>query len=1311
MLGPVNEKAWKYSLFMRNPKERAGVLSRLTFCWINSILQIGNKRVLDTSDLYPLLDEDKSRDLTDKLEQSWADEIRGSRLKGRTPHLTRALMSILSWSEYALILFSLFIGVACNILEPLLLGLLLTALLNTTRAGPIEDPMVYVYSGGLCASSLLRVLVLNQFNSKAQLMGMRWRSAVTGLVYKKVLRLNQKEVAQASTDHANTLITHDTQRMYDVVLKSGLILQGTLELLAVSVLLWQLIGFQSLTGILFITMLIGYYVGMWDVCLKLRSRIKFWAERRMSVISGVVENLRYVKMNSWEWLYRDKAGKYRKKEMQAIQQKSAILSSFATFLYTATTVAVFISLTTVAVTGEPLTLYNIFMTIALMRTIRLSSSSLFASGIKYMGEFSAAASRIQTFLQIDEYDSLKPNKRSLVKSKKIYRSFLDLTKSEISQYLSSEDVNKIQTEIKKGTTLAVPEYTEEFRDANIETVTAFVSLNNVTCHWGRTNQETALQNLNMRANAKELTLINGPGGSGKSTLLLAVLGELPVTEGSILTEGRMVYVPQKPCIFSDSLRENIVFGRPFNPFRYQAVLNACNLQKVIEKLPDGDLTLIGSQGVPLTEDQRVRVGLARAAFADAEIYLLDDPLSGVDTKIAEQVFDKCICGLMSKRLRIMVSRHLQYVERADQILTMRSGTIIHEVTSPMMGYKSVKLHSVSDDRNVKSGRGNSKSVEFPDSEEAEVIKIPSVVDRPVENDSLPCPVQGKTYWKYFSAAMWDPLIVLCALLFFLFQVILIAPDVWLLYISHTEYNLMTSEDTWYVYASLVAGPFLLVILRATVFVSTALRSSNKMYNTVMEAVLKGPANMFTKNPEKATEILDSFSKDVSAMDEILPGVFLDALQGACFTITAILLPALLNQCLLLFAVPLVVLFVLFWGYYLRTARQVRKLEVASRIPLSNHFAEMLRGLAVIRSHDMVDEFTDDVFRYQDSHCQTSCTAVILEAWVALRIDLLCVMYLAAVVFGAHLMNVGPAFTGISLVYAIQMACELSIYGVKRCFDVENYMTSVQRLLDHSNIESEPGYDNRTQPHEPWPSAGHVVCDNVSLTYEKDGLRALKDLTFSVSAGEKIGIVGRNGSGKSSVIHALFRMPEIEGKILIDDVDIKGMNLQRSRQGISVITKDPVIFCGNVRCNVDPFSKRTDKEVWEALDKVHLKPWVETLPKQLYQDLAECSAAFSTGEKQLVALARALVYNTKILVLDEATSVVDYKTDRLVQEIIRSKFKNSTIITVPHRLSTIIDYDRVMVLDNGRIVEFDKPETLLKKSDGYFAHLYGSQCPT
>ena len=406
--------------------------------------------------------------------------------------------------------------------------------------------------------------------------------------------------------------------------------------------------------------------------------------------------------------------------------------------------------------------------VAFIRTIRLSTSSTFAAGVNYIGVVSSSLKRIQTFLELEESVYLEDSySRKRTRSK--IRSFLDLTNPEMSHYLSNEDLSKISKDIEKGE--GVPLYEPALIKHQSLDITdnppddIHVTLENVTCHWGGGNKSIALRNITFRATTKELTLINGPAGCGKSSLLAAILGELPPTEGNISCVGKIAFVPQTPWIFTNTLRENILLGKQFNPFKYQAIVNSCTLQKDIDRLPDGDLTVVGANGFNLSEDQRARVGIARAAYFDADIYLLDDPLSAVDLRAAEQVFGKCICGLLSKRIRILVSRQLQYVERADQILTMRAGTIINEVTSQVMGYRSVKLHPPSESRERKPP--NNKTVEF--AIEQEIQEKYRTRSNLFEEEEMMGPVSCSVYWNYFRNGACVPFIVALALFFFAVQ--------------------------------------------------------------------------------------------------------------------------------------------------------------------------------------------------------------------------------------------------------------------------------------------------------------------------------------------------------------------------------------------------------------------------------------------------------------------------------------------------------------------------------------------------------------
>ena len=293
-------------------------------------------------------------------------------------------------------------------------------------------------------------------------------------------------------------------------------------------------------------------------------------------------------------------------------------------------------------------------------------------------------------------------------------------------------------------------------------------------------------------------------------------------------------------------------------------------------------------------------------------------------------------------------------------------------------------------------------------------------------------------------------------------------------------------------------------------------------------------------------------------------------------------------------------------------------------------------------------------------------------------------------------------TALSIVYALQLAVDTSQYGVRKCSEVENYMTSVERVVTYTRIEHEPGYENHNQPPENWPKHGQVKLKDLGLVYYQGGPKILKDVSFNINSHEKIGIVGRTGAGKSSLVAALFRMPQPTGDVIIDDVSICHINIQSSRRAMAVITQNPVLFTGSLRMNLDPFEEYEDQELWDALEKARLKAMVIKLPQQLRDEVKECGANFSAGERQLLCLARALLKKNKIIVMDEATANVDHKTDQIIQQTIRAKFKDCTVITIAHRLNTVIDYDRVLVLENGRVVEYDKPDILLLNEGGQFS---------
>ncbi|EDO36998.1 predicted protein, partial [Nematostella vectensis] len=1218
-----------------NPKGTASLLSRLTYWWMNDIFRIGNERPLENHDQYPLLDEDQTEALTVKLEQAW-DQTRVSPGNKRT-RLLKALIRMFPGYFYVFTICAGLMGALCNVLQPVFLSMLLSQLLN--EYGNKNSDWSYLYALGICLSALVRCLVLQQFADRNLLTAMRWRAATVGLIFKKVLRLSQTTLSKVTSGYVLDLVSGDVQRFDKVCFLVGYLALGVPEVAAVIGFMWYLIGWRSLSGALFMLLLVFYYSIMGGACASLRLRMAKITDRRLGLMASIVTGIRAVKMYAWEWPFRDMVQGVRRKEIGVLRLRSAILATFPSLQFSSTAIASLISLVTLAGTGTELTTYNVFVVVALLSTIRVSVCENIAKGAFSVGEFISSVERIQTFLELEEL----PRSRS-------HRHSSSSTSSQLPH--------------------------------------GQLSLSNITCYWNGDVSPPALRSLSCMAFPGELVLVTGPVGCGKSTLLSVILGEIPISSGKVLRGGKLAHVSQCPWVFSGTVRSNILFGKRYDPRLYDATLLACDLRKDINSFPDRDATVIGERGTMLSGGQRTRVALARAVYADADIYLLDDPLGTVDSKVGRHLFERCIQGILSKKTRILVTHQLQYLQNADHILLMKDGGITREGSYAEISQSSEEISFLEEHG------------------EAPVVPRPLLRDRSLEVEVWKeGPFRGleqadeerhtgsisyELYWRYLTAGVSPIVLTMLAMMF--------------VFVQGTWKEQRKLPLNFYIYGGLVGVALLLSVIRASLFFSSVLNSSQRLHNEMVESVLKAPVLFFDTNP--AGRIMNRFSKDIGCMDELLPDVLLDALQLILFSVGAVLLPSVLNPWLIIPVVPIVVLFVIIGKFYLKTSREIKRLEAINRSPVFAHLADTLEGLVTTRCHRMEKAFIKRFYKYQDVHNESWFLIVATVRWLALRLDLLCVIFETIVVISALLTHSG-AVTALSLIYAAQLAFDTSQVSVRQCSEVENYMTSVERVIAYTDLPSEPGYGNPTLPPAGWPHEGEMVLHDVTFKYHDDGHEVLKRISVHIKDGQKVGVVGRTGAGKSSLVRAIYRMPEPQGAIVVDDVDLGSINVQRARSAISVISQDPVLFSGTLRMNLDPFEKFTDDELWEAIEHASLKALVAGLPGKLYYEVVESGCNFSAGERQLICLARALLQKSSIIIMDEATANVDYQTDRLIQAKVREEFRNCTVITIAHRLSTIMDSDQLVVLDRGEVVETGSPTELLERRGGLFNRMYRS----
>ncbi|XP_009190354.1 multidrug resistance-associated protein 4 isoform X5 [Papio anubis] len=755
--------------------------------------------------------------------------------------------------------------------------------------------------------------------------------------------------------------------------------------------------------------------------------------------------------------------------------------------------------------------------------------------------------------------------------------------------------------------------------------------------------------------------------------------------------------------------------------------------KDLQLLEDGDLTVIGDRGTTLSGGQKARVNLARAVYQDADIYLLDDPLSAVDAEVSRHLFELCICQTLHEKITILVTHQLQYLKAASQILILKDGKMVQKGTYTEFLKSGIDFGSLLKKDNEESeqlpvpGTPTLRNRTFSESSVwSQQSSRPSLKDGAVETqDTENVPVtlsdenrsEGKVgfqaYKNYFRAGAHWIVIIFLILLNTAAQVAYVLQDWWLSYWANQQSTLNVTVNgggnvtkkldlNWYlgIYSGLTVATVLFGIARSLLVFYVLVNSSQTLHNKMFESILKAPVLFFDRNP--IGRILNRFSKDIGHLDDLLPLTVLDFIQTLLQVVGVVSVAVAVIPWIAIPLVPLGIVFIFLRRYFLETSRDVKRLESTTRSPVFSHLSSSLQGLWTIRAYKAEGRCQELFDAHQDLHSEAWFLFLTTSRWFAVRLDAICAMFVIVVAFGSLILakTLDAGQVGLALSYALTLMGMFQ-WCVRQSAEVENMMISVERVIEYTDLEKEAPWEYQKRPPPTWPHEGVIIFDNVNFMYSLDGPLVLKHLTALIKSREKVGIVGRTGAGKSSLISALFRLSEPEGKIWIDKILTTEIGLHDLRKKMSIIPQEPVLFTGTMRKNLDPFNEHTDEELWNALQEVQLKETIEDLPGKMDTELAESGSNFSVGQRQLVCLARAILRKNQILIIDEATANVDPRTDELIQKKIREKFAHCTVLTIAHRLNTIIDSDRIMVLDSGRLKEYDEPYVLLQNKESLF----------
>ncbi|XP_077594389.1 ATP-binding cassette sub-family C member 3 isoform X1 [Stigmatopora nigra] len=1325
------------------PESMAGFLSTMTFWWFTSMAIKGYKMPLEAKDLWSLNPRDSSKAMVPKLLKEWEKEQAKAKSKqnianevayckpppsstnhmgsnsGTSPEEVEVLLSsqkvvphqpsflrslIKAFGPYFLI------GSSYKLLQDIITFVnpqLLRMLISFTKQKGVPDWWGYSLAFLMFFTAFLQTLILHQHFQYCFVTGMHVRTALIGAIYRKALVITNAAKRSSTVGEVVNLMSVDAQRFMDLTTFLNMLWSAPLQIMLALYFLWQNLGPSVLAGVAVMILLIPFNA---VIAMKTRAyQVEQMQHKdsRIKLMNEILNGIKVLKLYAWENSFKGKVLAIRQKELNVLK-KAAYLGALSTMAWTSAPFLVALTTFAVYVTVDKnniLDAEKAFVSLSLFNILRFPLNML-PQVISSIVQTSVSLKRIQSFLSHDELDPNSVDRKN--------------TASDFS-----------------------------------------ITVVNGKFTWAK-EDPPVLQNINILVPQGSLLAIVGHVGCGKSSLISSLLGEMEKLDGDVSIRGSVAYVPQQAWIQNATLRDNILFGKTYNEQKYRCVLEACALTPDLDVLPGGDMTEIGEKGINLSGGQRQRVSLARALYSDADVYLLDDPLSAVDAHVSKHIFDNLIGpeGALKGKTRLLVTHGISYLPQVDNIVVMVDGKV-----SEMGSYQEllkqngafaeflrnyalediveedVATEEIIDDEELFPEDTLSNHIDMVDSEpgineaKRKFIRQISIISADGETpksrslrrhacsqrkhpepqgkkqlDGIEKLIQAETaetgrvklkvYLEY-AKAVGLLLSVLICILYGCQSAAAIGANIWLSEWTNDALRNQTEDNVNMrvgVYAALGITQGALMLANSLLSQAYSMVWAAKLlHSNMLQGVLRAPQAFFESTP--IGRLLNRFSKDVDSIDSQIPHQIDIWMRTFWYTLNVLLICSALTPFFLIVIVPLMVFYWWVQRFYVATSRQLKRLESISRSPIYSHFSETITGSSVIRAFGRHSAFVFMSDIKVDDNQQSYYPGIVSNRWLGVRIEFIgnCIVLFAALFAVTGKNDLNPGLVGLSVSYALQVTMSLN-WMVRMTSDLENNIVAVERVKEYSETKTEAPWEiEDKKPHLDWPMHGNVEFHNYSVRYREGLDLVLKNLTLSVKGGEKVGIVGRTGAGKSSMTLCLFRLLEAaEGEISIDDVKISEIGLHDLRSKLTIIPQEPVLFSGTLRMNLDPFEKYSDEELWKALEHSHLHKFVRNQQAKLEMECSEGGENLSVGQRQLICLARALLRKTRILILDEATAAIDLETDDLIQATIRTQFEDCTVFTIAHRLNTIMDYTRVLVLDKGQIAEFDTPANLLSQ---------------
>ncbi|XP_039496004.1 multidrug resistance-associated protein 1 isoform X5 [Drosophila santomea] len=1314
------------------PELSASFLSRITYQWFDKMALKGYRNPLEEKDLWDLRPQDSCSEVMPIFAHHWNQNVRKNyKNKARVepkaqfsngnvtfenPHGEKngrkkgmaSIMPPIYKSFGGVFLFGALMKLFTDILtfaQPQVLSLIIS-FVEAKEAEPEWKGIMYAVLLFVLAAA--QTFILGQYFHRMFIVGLRIRTALINAIYRKALRISNSTKKESTVGEIVNLMAVDAQRFMELTTYLNMIWSAPLQIGLALYFLWQQLGPSVLAGLAVMIILIPVNGVIASRIKTYQIRQMKYKDERVKLMNEVLSGIKVLKLYAWEPSFEKQVLDIRDKEIATLRSTAylnagtSFLWSCAPFLVSLVTFATYVLIDE----NNVLDATKTFVSLSLFNILRFPLTML-PMLITNLVQTQVSVKRINKFLNSEELDP-----------------------------------NSVHHDSSKPHPM---------------------SIENGEFSWG---DEITLRNINIEVKKSSLVALVGTVGSGKSSVVQAFLGEMEKLAGVVNTVGKLAYVPQQAWIQNATVRDNILFGQTYDRKRYNKVIDACALRADIDILSAGDLTEIGEKGINLSGGQKQRISLARAVYSDADLYLLDDPLSAVDAHVGKHIFEEVIGpkGILARKSRVLVTHGVTFLPQVDSIYVLKMGEISESGTfdqlvknkgafadfiiqhlqegneeeeelnqikrqisstgdvPELLGTveKAIKLartESLSDSISVTSadslmGGGGSlrRRAKRQDSHDsvasaASLKKKQEVEGKLIETEKSQTGGVEFAVYKHYIKSVGIFLSVATLVLNFVFQAFQIGSNLWLTQWANDE---KVANDTGLrdmylgVYGAFGFGQVTSYFFCSLTLALGCIYCSKLLHETILSYVFRWPMELFDTTP--LGRVVNRFAKDVDTIDNVLPMLWRMVIMQAFSVLATIVVISLSTPIFLAVIVPIAFLYYFAQRFYVATSRQLMRLESVSRSPIYSHFSETVTGASTIRAYNVGDRFIEESDAKVDKNQVCKYPSVIANRWLAIRLEMVGnLIILFASLFAVLGGQTNPGLVGLSVSYALQVTQTLN-WLVRMSSDIETNIVSVERIKEYGETKQEAPWELEQDKNKPknWPQEGRVEFQNFQVRYREGLDLVLRGVSFNIQGGEKVGIVGRTGAGKSSLTLALFRIIEAAGgRISIDGVDIASMGLHMLRSRLTIIPQDPVLFSGSLRINLDPFEIKTDDEIWEALELSHLKSFVKSLAAGLNHEISEGGENLSVGQRQLVCLARALLRKTKVLVLDEATAAVDLETDDLIQKTIRTEFKECTVLTIAHRLNTILDSDKVIVLDKGQITEFASPTELLDNPKSAF----------